>query len=153
EVAQSMQIPRRMNGSNEMDEENKRAQKAFVGSVRQGDLEPYTALRWLGTLFKSAAVFLLVAILGEFVAGMRFEGVGALPVLLGELARTAVLAVVLWGTGDLVRLLITVGNDIRASRILMARLVFRTPNPQQKDTDPPPELLDPTYKADPEAAD
>lgn len=110
-----------------MEEDNKRAQKAAVGAVRQTDIEPYTALRWLGTLFKSAAVFLFVAIVGEFVAGLRFEGMRALPILLGELARTIVLAVVLWGAGDLVRLLITVGNDIRASRILMARLVFRTP--------------------------
>lgn len=130
-----------------MDEENKRAQKAFVGSVRQSDIEPYTALRWLGTLFKSAAVFLLIAILGEFVAGVRFEGMRALPVLLGELARTMVLAVVLWGAGDMVRLAITVGNDIRASRILMARLVFRTPNPNKKDpiAETPREVLDPDY--------
>lgn len=144
----------------EQDEENKRAQKAFVGSVRQGDIEPYTALRWLGTLFKSAAVFLVVAILGEFIAGVRSEGVRAMPVLLGELARTIVLAVVLWGTGDLVRLMITVGNDIRASRILMARLVFRTPNPRGRKgpadpiADIPPEVMDPTISADStEAAD
>lgn len=132
-----------------MEDDNKRAQ-AFVGAVRQGDIEPYTALRWLGTLFKSAAVFLLVAIIGEFVAGVRFEGARALPVLLGELARTMVLAVVLWGAGDMVRLLITVGNDIRAERILLARLVFRTPNPQGKDpvAETPPEVLDPHYDAD-----
>ena len=131
-------------------ERNERAQKAFVGSVRQSDIEPYTALRWLGTLFKSAAVFLVIAILGEFVAGLRFEGVRALPILLGEMARTVVLAVVLWGTGDLVRLLITVGNDIRAERILLARLVFRTPNPGKKDPigDTPPEVLDPNFHAD-----
>ena len=60
-----------------MDDENKRAQKVFAGAVRQGDVEPYTALRWLGTLFKSAAVFLFVAIIGEFVAGMRYEGMRA----------------------------------------------------------------------------
>ena len=139
-------------------EDNKRAEKAFIGAVRQSDIEPYTALRWLGTLFKSAAVFLLVAIIGEFIAGLRFEGMRALPILLGELARTTVLAVVLWGLGDLVRLLITVGNDIRAQRILMARLVFRTPAQQAADeageTDPiadtPREVLDPNY--DPEAA-
>ena len=137
-----------------MDEENKRAQKAFVGSVRQGDIEPYTALRWLGTLFKSAAVFLLIAILGEFVAGVRFEGMRALPVLLGELARTMVLAVVLWGAGDLVRLAITVGNDIRASRILMARLVFRIPNTKKEDPvgETPREVLDPQYHPEDDAA-
>ena len=107
--------------------DNKRNQKAMVGTVRKTDLEPYTALRWLGTLFKSAAIFLAVAIVGEFIAGMRFEGTRALPILMGELARTTVLAVVMWGVGDLVRLLITVGHDIRAERVLLARLVYRTP--------------------------
>lgn len=140
-----------------MDDDNKRAEKAPVGSIRQGDIEPYTALKWLGTLFKSAAVFLFVAILGEFVAGVRFEGMKAMPVLLGELSRTTVLAVVLWGAGDLVRLLITVGNDIRASRILMARLVFRTPSPRNADgvaiPDPPPEVMNPSYHHESEAAD
>jgi hypothetical protein len=145
-----------------MEDENKRAQKAFIGAVRQSDIEPYTALRWLGTLFKSAAVFLLIAIIGEFIAGLRFDGMAALPTLLGELARTVVFAVVMWGVGDLVRLLITVGNDIRAERILLARLVFRTPEQRAADeadesdavTDTPREVLDPQYhKRDEAAAD
>jgi hypothetical protein len=145
-----------------MDDDNKRAQKAFIGAVRQSDIEPYTALRWLGTLFKSAAVFLLIAIVGEFIAGLRFEGMAALPTLLGELARTVVFAVVMWGVGDLVRLLITVGNDIRAERILLARLVFRTPAQRAADeadvsdvvNDTPREVLDPQYhKRDEAAAD
>ncbi|NIQ57181.1 MAG: hypothetical protein GWN85_28070, partial [Gemmatimonadetes bacterium] len=33
---------------------------------------------------------------------------------------------VLWGGGDLVRLLIDIGHDIRADRILLARLLHRT---------------------------
>jgi hypothetical protein len=98
-----------------------------VGHVRQSDIEPYTALRWVGTMFKAAAIFLAVAIVGEFIAGIRFEGWAALPTLLGGLARTIVIAVVLWGGGDLVRLLIQLGNDIRAERILLARIVHRTP--------------------------
>lgn len=98
-----------------------------VGSVRDTDIEPYTALRWVGTLFKAAAVFLAVAVVGEFIAGLRIEGPTVLPVLLGELARTAVFAVVLWGGGDLVRLMIQLGNDVRAERILLSRLVYRTP--------------------------
>ena len=107
--------------------DDKKPRDKFVGSVRQSDIEPYTALRWLGTLFKAAAVFLAVAIVGEFIAGLRFQGATALPTLLGELARTIVLAVVLWGGGDLVRLLIQLGNDVRAERILLSRLVHRTP--------------------------
>lgn len=97
-----------------------------VSTVRQTDIEPYTALRWVGTLFKAASIFLAVALAGEFVAGLRMQGAAVLPQLLGELARMTVLAVVLWGGGDLVRLLVQLGNDIRAQRILLSRLVYRT---------------------------
>jgi hypothetical protein len=107
--------------------EEKTPRQKAVDSVRQSDIEPYTALRWLGTLFKAAAVFLAVAVLGEFIASLRVYGAAALPELLGRLARTTVLAVVLWGGGDLVRLLIQLGNDVRAERILLSRLVHRTP--------------------------
>lgn len=141
-----------------MESPNKRETKAVDGTVRRSDIEPYTALRWLGTLFKSAAVFLAVAIIGEFVAGLRFEGTSALPILMGELARTVVLAVVLWGAGDLVRLVITVGNDIRAERILLARLVYRTPPrpgtassvapPAAEAEEIPPTVLDPSLGSD-----
>jgi hypothetical protein len=67
----------------------------------------------------------------------------------------------MWGVGDLVRLLITVGNDIRAERILLARLVFRTPAQKAADeadvgdveTETPREVLDPQYRGHHEAAD
>jgi len=105
----------------------KKKRGEYVGTVRSTDVEPYTALKWVGTMFKVAAIFLAVAVLGEFIAGLRFEGMTAAPMLLGELARTIVLAVLMWGGGDLVKLLIQAGNDIRAERILLARLVHRTP--------------------------
>lgn len=97
------------------------------GAVRSTDLEPYTGLRWVSTLFKAAAVFVFVALAAEFVAGLRLAGTTALPALLGETAQTVVLAVVLWGGGDLVRLLVDMGHDLRAERILMVRLLSRTP--------------------------
>jgi hypothetical protein len=106
--------------------QEKQPRENAVGLVRQSDIEPYTALRWLGTLFKAAAVFLAVALVGEFIGGLRFYGASALPELLGRLARTAVMAVVLWGGGDLVRLAVQLGNDVRAERILLSRLVHRT---------------------------
>ena len=108
-------------------EDSRMPRERTVESVRETDLEPYTALRWVGTLFKAAATFLAVAIVGELVAGLRTYGVSTLPTLLGELAKTIVLALVLWGGGDLVRLVIQLGHDIRAERILLARLVHRTP--------------------------
>jgi hypothetical protein len=122
----------------------KQPRAKYVGSVRQSDVEPYTALRWVGTLFKAAAVFLAVALLGEFIAGLRFGGTAALPTLLGDLAKMIVLAVVLWGGGDLVRLLIQVGNDVRAERILLSRLVHRTPPvPGEHREEGEPDALDP----------
>src|SRR3954466_3151958 len=106
-----------------------------VSTVRETDIEPYTALKWVGTLFKAASIFLAIAIAGEFVAGIRMQGSSALSSLMGELAKTIVLAVVLWGGGDLVRLLVQLGNDIRAQRILLSRLVYRTPARAEGDDD------------------
>jgi hypothetical protein len=107
------------------DQDSTRARRA--GAIRSSDLEPYTGLRWVATLFKAAAVFIFVALAAEFVAGIRLAGTGALSTLLAETARTAVLAVVLWGGGDLVRLLVDIGHDLRAQRVLMVRLLSRTP--------------------------
>lgn len=109
-------------------EDEKKPREKVVGSVRQTDIEPYTALRWVGTMFKAAAIFLAVAVLGEFIAGLNHGGTALLSELLGELARMTVIAVVLWGAGDLVRLLIQLGHDVRAERILLSRLVHRTPS-------------------------
>lgn len=121
-------------------EEKERTRGRRPGAVRSTDLEPYTGLSWVATLFKAAAVFIFVALAAEFVAGLRMAGTSALPALLGETARTAVLAVVLWGGGDLVRLLVDMGHDLRAQRILMVRLLSRTPRRKRPDgtvdTDP-----------------
>jgi hypothetical protein len=117
-----------------MDEQDKpRGRRA--GAIRSTDLEPYTGLRWTATLFKAAAVFIFVALAAEFVAGLRMAGAAALPELLGNTARTAVLAVVLWGGGDLVRLIVDMGHDLRAERILMVRLLSRTPKLSRLDGD------------------
>ena len=69
---------------------NKRA-PSITATVRRSDIEPYTALKWLGTLFKSAAIFLGIAIVGEFMAGVRFEGVRSISTLTGELAGELIL--------------------------------------------------------------
>lgn len=114
-----------------MEDNEKASRGRRPGAVRSTDLEPYTGLRWTATLFKAAAVFIFVALAAQFVAGLRMAGASALPALLGETARTAVLAVVLWGGGDLVRLLVDMGHDLRAQRILMVRLLSRTPKLQR----------------------
>ena len=109
---------------NGLDEEG-RPRSARAAAIREEDIEPYTALRWVSTLFKAAAVFLAVALVGESIAGLKVAGTEAIPLLLGEIARTIVFIVVLWGAGDLVRLMVDLGHDIRAQRVLLARLAYR----------------------------
>lgn len=89
--------------------------------VRAADLEPYVGLRYLSKLFKLMAIVLILLLLSEIVTGLATQGITALTTLLGESSRLIVLAGLLWGSGDLAILLIDMGHDLRATRILMAR--------------------------------
>ena len=92
-----------------------------IPGIRQSDLEPYVGLRYLSKLFKLMGVILALLLLAEVVTGVMAQGSAALPTLLGEASRLIVLAGLLWGVGDLAILLIDVGHDVRAARILLAR--------------------------------
>ena len=92
-----------------------------IPGIRQSDLEPYVGLRYLSKLFKLMGVILALLLLAEVVTGVMAQGSAAVPTLLGEASRLIVLAGLLWGVGDLAILLIDVGHDVRATRILLAR--------------------------------
>jgi len=92
-----------------------------IPDVRTSDLEPYVGLRYLSKLFKLMGVVLGLLLVAEIVTGVVAQGSAAVPTLLGEASRLIVLAGLLWGVGDLAILLIDVGHDVRAARILLAR--------------------------------
>jgi hypothetical protein len=98
--------------------------KDAIKEVRATDLEPYTGLRYLSKLFRFMAVILVMLLVAEVVTGFYTQGATAIPTLLGEASRLIVLAGVLWGTGDLAHLLIDVGHDVRASRVMAARVAY-----------------------------
>ncbi|HEX7242758.1 MAG TPA: hypothetical protein VF263_20890 [Longimicrobiaceae bacterium] len=95
-------------------------------AIRAEDTEPYVALQYVARLFKIVAMVVVVALTAEIVAGVALEGVDALLPLIFDVVRGIVLAAILWGAGDLTLLLIDVGHDVRAGRILLGRLTART---------------------------
>jgi hypothetical protein len=97
---------------------------AVIAGIRATDIEPYTGLRYLSKLFRFMAIILLLLLVAEIATGLYAQGAASIPTLLGEASRLIVLAGVLWGTGDLAHLLIDVGHDVRASRVLLARQTY-----------------------------
>lgn len=94
-----------------------------VTHVRASDIEPYIGLRYLSKLFRFMAIILVLLLAAEMITGILKQGRASIPTLLGEMSRLIVLAGLLWGTGDLAILLIDVGHDVRATRILLSRQV------------------------------
>jgi hypothetical protein len=92
-----------------------------IFGVRASDMEPYVGLRYLSKLFRLMAIILVLALVAEVITGFIAQGSAALTTLLGEASRLIVLAGLLWGVGDLAILLIDVGHDVRATRILLGR--------------------------------
>ena len=105
--------------------------------VRASDIEPYIGLRYLSKLFRFMAIILVLLLIAEVVTGLVQQGRAAIPTLLGEMSRLIVLAGLLWGTGDLAILLIDVGHDVRATRILVGReIAHRLVTDQAPPTEP-----------------
>jgi len=94
-----------------------------VTHVRASDIEPYIGLRYLSKLFRFMAIILVLLLIAEVVTGIMKQGRASIPTLLGEMSRLIVLAGLLWGTGDLAILLIDIGHDVRAARILLGRQI------------------------------
>ena len=92
-----------------------------IPDVRASDLEQYVGLRYLSKLFRLIAIILLLLLVAEIVTGLTTQGRDAIATLLGEASRLIVLAGALWGIGDLASLMIDVGHDVRAARIMLGR--------------------------------
>lgn len=102
------------------------------GSIRAEDTEPYVGLQYIARLFKIVALIVLVAIFAEVVAGLMFEASSETQAwpelvlnLMAEVIQGGVLSAMLWGAGDLTLLLIDVGHDVRAGRVLLGRMSAR----------------------------
>jgi hypothetical protein len=94
-------------------------------SVRSDDTEPYVGLQYVARLFKVVAFLVLIALLLEIGVGVITEGTDALMPLFAEAVQLGVLSAILWGAADLTLLMIDIGHDVRAQRVLLGRISAR----------------------------
>jgi hypothetical protein len=90
--------------------------------VREADMEPFAALRYIARLFKMLAILLLLLLVAEVALGIAHAGTAALANILVDATRLLVMAGFLWGIGDIALMLIETNHDLRATRILVGRL-------------------------------
>lgn len=90
--------------------------------VREADLEPFAALRYIARLFKVLAVLLVLLLVAEVVLGLMASGTAALAGILVDATRLLVFAAFLWAGGDLALMLVETNHDLRATRIIVGRL-------------------------------
>jgi hypothetical protein len=117
------------------DQRGRRPAAAPRMQVRADDLEPYIGLKYLSRLFKLIAIVLILLLIAEVITGLVSVGIADVNVLLGEASRLVVLAGLSWGAGDLAILLIDMGHDLRATRILMGRQLAAATDEQPAHVD------------------
>lgn len=92
--------------------------------VREDDIESVRGIRAIAWLFRGMAVLMLLLMAVQVLSAMT----GAVPLSIGvvvaEAIRLVIFAGLLWGFGDLAVLWVKSHYDIRASRILLARLTY-----------------------------
>lgn len=98
--------------------------------VRNDDIQPYVPLVHVSRLFRFASKVVLVALFLEVIARLVAQGTGAILPVLAETIRGIILAAILWGAADLTVLLVGIGGDARASRVLLGRISARSGKPQ-----------------------
>jgi hypothetical protein len=90
--------------------------------VREDDIEPVKGLRTIAAIFRGLSIILLILM----VLQVFFAMTSAVPlspgVVVADAVRLVIFAGLLWGAGDLAVLFVKSHYDLRATRILMARV-------------------------------
>jgi hypothetical protein len=90
--------------------------------VREEDIEPVKGLRTIAVIFRGLSIILLVLMaLQAFFAATSAVSLSA-GVVVADAVRLIIFAGLLWGAGDLAVLFVKSHYDLRATRILMARV-------------------------------
>lgn len=93
--------------------------------VRDDDIEPTASLHWVAGLFRVMAGLLFVLLVLQIALGLTSTVEISYGVLFAEAVRLLIFAGLLWGAGALADLFVKSHHDIRATRILLARIAYR----------------------------
>jgi hypothetical protein len=93
-------------------------------AVREDDIEPVKGIRAVALLFRGMAALLLVLMLLQVFFAITSTVPLSVGVVFAEAVRLVIFAGLLWGAGDLAVLWVKSHHDIRATRILTARVAY-----------------------------
>ena len=94
--------------------------------VREDDVESVRLIRAVVYLFRGMAVLLLLLAAVQIFSAVTSTVALSVGVVAAEVVRLVIFAGLLWGGGDLAVLWIKSHYDIRATRILVARIAYMT---------------------------
>lgn len=107
--------------------------------VREDDIEQVRGIRAVAYLFRGMAVLLVILMAIQLLAALSGTVDVSIGVVMAEAVRLLIFAGLLWGVGDLAVLWVKSHYDIRASRILLARLAYMVRKIGESDGRLPPE--------------
>jgi hypothetical protein len=93
--------------------------------VRPEDIEPTQGIRWVGMLFRLMSGLLLLLMVVQVFFGLTGTVEISYGVLFAEAIRLLIFAGLLWAAAALADLYVKSHYDLRATRILVARLTYR----------------------------
>ena len=92
--------------------------------VREEDIETVKGIRAVAWLFRGMAILLVLLAAVQVVSAVTSTVALSIGVLVAEEVRLIIFAGLLWGLGDLAVLWVKSHHDIRATRILVARVAY-----------------------------
>ena len=90
--------------------------------VREDDVEPVKGIRRIAILFRGMAILLLLLMVLQILFAVTSTVPLSVGVVAAEAVRLMIFAGLLWGGGDLAVLFVKSHYDLRATRILTARI-------------------------------
>lgn len=102
------------------------ARPKLVGvPVRDHDIEPTIGIHWVARLFRVMSGLLFLLMVMQIALGLTSTVEISYGVLFAEAVRLLIFAGLLWAAGAISDLFVKSHHDLRATRILLARIAYR----------------------------